>query len=181
MKTKPLTQADILDRPNIPPAVHPSRIAREEGTLTALTDELRALAESIHPGAAELTGWHRDQLAALRAESQRYADAMLRNGKLMAGASPDDPRWPRYWELDARYRYAEETRAMVTRRGHVLACENHGVDGVDMDADWYVPLSLRGLLAGEGTTGWARACGRCARPGPIAAEARQLMKNWRQG
>jgi hypothetical protein len=159
--------------------------------LKQLTDEQRTKAESIDIGQPILDGWLRIQRKALETTVAKYAaalDVALRDEKL------DDcknPLWEKWFSLDARLMYADSTLGMLRReRAHVLVCENHGIDGVsaeewaavlngatsDVVTECYEALALRGILTGEGSTAWQRACEKCAGPMQIVADAARLWR-----
>lgn len=140
-----------------------------QASLGALQDEQRAAAQAA-AGVTERELAERwveqcrhvaDHITALQA-------ALDHNLPLLRDA--DDPRWERYWLIEARRRYEEETLALLSRRLHALFCPNCDAEG----------LSLRGLLGGEGPLAWSRYCEPCARSAPIAAAAAALFRAHRE-
>jgi hypothetical protein len=107
--------------------------------------ELRAAEEAKAQAVAGLPNlvldnWLARQRKALEATLTRYVraiEAAMRDPALDDLKAPD---WERYWVLDARIRWTDETLALLNRRTHphVLVCPNHGIQD---PVHGYVPLS----------------------------------------
>lgn len=165
--------------------------AEREGPLQAGFMSLSALAESQRARAEKVPDWIVEKLAEWF-EAQKAAELDLRDRLASTFQQnldraddekwrPNDSRWLKVWELNARAMYADETFWMLENKQHIVVCPNHGIRGVEVDAQWWEPLSLRGTLdGGDGAMAWTRYCERCAKTGWIAAKVKEMDMAWKE-
>jgi hypothetical protein len=163
-----LTQGELLDMPNpvIPlPPLAKGPTAPVEG-LTAMRERHRSEAATVVIDEA----WLPLQLAWLRAECDRLGDALTKG--MAAMKQRTDAKWPKVWLLNARYEWVDDTRQLVERQGHVVACPCGDSFGVSLP-----PALFHRHLVDEGSGYWGRYCPQCAKS-LIQQRADALMYNW---
>lgn len=136
--------------------VHPARVGHL--SMASLLDKQTATAASLQVDDRTLSEWWLAQLTWLDARCTVLARAMSHNLALLTAA--DDPRWPAYWLLDAKYRWTYEKLTTVTTRAHVVCCPNHGVEDLPRGVLDYEALALRSRLTGGDY--WSYSCQQCA-------------------
>ena len=144
------------------------REKRASHSLTALVDNQRAKASSYTPPPEQLARWKWRQEEALRTYALQVADAMEHFA--------DAEDWPKYYLWDARYRYTQDTLALIAERNAAMVCMTHGINGgPELTVEQAEALSLRGMLDGH-TPGWySRYCGKCVETTFVAREAKKLL------
>ena len=143
------------------------REKRASHSLTALVDNQRAKAASYTPPPEQLARWKWRQEEALKTYCEMIDALMERIG---------DVDWPRYYLWDARYRYTQDTLALIAERDAAMVCMTHGINGgPELTVEQAEALSLRGMLDGHGAAWYSRYCGKCVETTFVAREARKLM------
>lgn len=127
--------------------------------LASLLTEWRELAATVDVPAETLTAWYGVQCRALWDQAVKLWGAVERNHARLGGI--EDPNWARWWRQEVRLEALCDALDQLRRKGHVLICPTHGVEGVDAGAVDVEALSLRGCLTGEGSTSWQRYCLTC--------------------
>lgn len=133
---------------------------------------------------AQLPEWYEVQLAAETALRDKVHDAFVRGvDRSVADGWPDgDARYVQVWTLNARLMWADMLVEDLRTRGHILACPNHGVRGVEVAPELYEPLSFLGMFDTPPlAASWACYCETCSKSGWIAAQARRMAKGGRPG
>lgn len=132
---------------------------------------------------AQLPEWYEVQLAAETALRDKLHDAFVRGvDRSVADGWPDgDARFAQVWTLNARLMWADMLVEDLRTRGHILACPNHGVRGVEVTPELYEPLSFLGMFDTPPlAASWACYCETCSKSGWIAAQARRMAQSGRK-
>ncbi len=180
--TDHLTQGELLGTPALPlpkPRRQAVRVEKPaEAEVLPLKERLGMERAKIEALVTIDPAWYDQQLAWIILEANRYA--ALCEQAVEALTSRKDPRWPKFWELNAKFEYISDTYGLVADSGHMVICLcgfTWGATGVP--SEWTEGIWHYALVDGSERP-YGRYCLKCQRDTWIAARIAEQKRRFEE-